>query len=313
MRTGGWLLEDPSLLNAMEQMTVAAKGRVSGTMQGKRRSRLLGSSQEFADFRPYVPGDDIRRLDWNVYGRTGKAFVRQYWDEQEMDVRLYIDVSPSMGFGLAPDGIGSGNIPPDNKLAFALRLAACVGYAALSGEDRVTVCTFADRIVARLPTVRGRGAAVRLFDFLAQQLGLPDGSGTEDLYSAFAEPGAYPRLPGQSWLFTDGLYETGIAQTLDGFAAARQHLVFVHVLGPAELYPDLSGELRLIDAESGQAKEVAFGQSVHRAYKMALEAHCESIRKRCAERGFDYLLVDASASIFDTAVHGLLAAGLLKR
>lgn len=319
MTGGKWLIEDPALLGALERLTIAAQGRVSGTMQGKRRSRLLGSSQEFADYRPYAPGDDIRRLDWNVYGRTGKAFIRQFWDEQEMYVRLYVDVSPSMRFGIAP-GSGSGpgdtsvgSFPPDNKLVFALRLAACVGYAALSGEDRVAVCTFADRIAATLPTVRGKGAAVRLFDFLAQQIGQHDMPGTDHLGQPFSEPGAYPRVPGQSWLFTDGLYASGIEAALDGFAAARQHLVFVHVLSPAELSPDYAGELRLIDAESGDAKEVAFGQGVRRAYEDALQAHCESIRKLCAERGFHYVLADTSVSLIDTVVFGLLAEGLLKR
>lgn len=313
MKAGGWLLADPSLLGALERMTIAAKGRVSGTMQGKRRSRMLGSSQEFADFRPYAPGDDIRRLDWNVYGRTGKAFIRQFWDEQEMHVRLYIDVSPSMRFGMESGEMSGASIPPDNKLAFALRLAACVGYAALSGEDRVAVCTFADRIAATLPTIRGKGAAGRLFDFLTQQLEQSDRQGTDDFSIPFSEPGVYPHVSGQSWLFSDGLYASGIEQTLNGFAAAGQHLVFVHILSPEELSPDLAGERRLIDAESSDAKEVAFSQGVQRAYDEALKSHCESIRKLCAERGFDYLLTDSSVSVFETAVHGLLAEGLLKR
>ncbi|GIQ62502.1 hypothetical protein PACILC2_10700 [Paenibacillus cisolokensis] len=149
------LFPDMSVLYRLERMSLPAKGRFRGTMQGKRRSRALGSSLEFADYRPYAPGDDIRRIDWNVYGRTGRAFVRQYWDEQELSVCLYIDVSTSMRFGEE-----SGR-----KLDYALRLAACVGYAALAGDDRAAVRLFADGIVRELPMCRGRGAAHRLFRF----------------------------------------------------------------------------------------------------------------------------------------------------
>ncbi len=313
MMQAGWLFPDPAQLHRLERLTIAAKGRIRGTMQGKRRSRLLGSSLEFADYRPYAPGDDIRRLDWNVYGRTGKAFIRQFWDEQEMSLRLYVDASLSMRFGLASGGIagGAGMPPPANKLACALRLAACVGYAALAGEDRVSACVFADRVVSSLPTVRGKGAALRLFDYLAGEIARTDGEwpGTDDISLPFSASGAYPRLPGQCWLFTDGLYERGVEQALNGFAAAGQHLVVVQVLGPEELLPDLVGELKLIDSETGTTKEVAIGKGVREAYQAALQAHIAALRRMCAERGFGYVLADSSAPAVDTAVRTLLGDG----
>lgn len=296
------LFTDAAQLRRLERLTVTAKGRIRGTMQGKRRSRLLGSSLEFADYRPYAPGDDIRRLDWNVYGRTGKAFIRQFWDEQELHLRLYVDVSPSMRFGYEP-----GDAMPDtNKLAYALRLAACIGYAALSGEDRVSASVFADQVTASFPTVRGKGAAIRLFDFMERMFALEEAPGTNDISEPFMQPGVFPRLPGQCWLFTDGLYEHGWEEAMSRFAAAGQHLVVVQVLGPEELTPDLSGELKLIDAESGAAKEVAFGRRVHQAYQAELQAHLHHIRKLCAERGFDHVLADTSVPVVDAAVRMLL-------
>lgn len=86
----------PSLIPRLERLSIASKRRVRGTTQGKRRSGRLGASLEFADYREYAPGDDIRRFDWGVYARTGRPFVRQYWDEQELHVNLYLDVSASM-------------------------------------------------------------------------------------------------------------------------------------------------------------------------------------------------------------------------
>jgi uncharacterized protein (DUF58 family) len=306
-----WLFPDPGLLRRLERMTIASKGRVRGTLQGKRRSKTLGSSLEFADYRPYAQGDDIRRLDWNVYGRTGKAFVRQYWDEQEITVRLYVDVTPSMRFAAGM----SGTIPHTahtNKLAYALRLAACIGYAALSGEDRVAACCFADEITRSLPPVRSKASAARLFAFLAEAWSGAANKGSEDMSRSFAVPGALPRHPGQAWLFTDGLYESGLKETLDAFLAAGQDVVFVHVLGAEELQPALAGELRLIDAESGAGKEVAIGEKVLSAYKEAVREHREWIRRLCVDRGFAYVGVDTSVPLEDTAIRTMLSLGLLK-
>jgi len=102
------LFPNLSFLTELERMRIRAGHRIKGMLAGKRRSSSLGGSQEFADYRPYSSGDDIRRIDWNVYGRTGKAFIRQYWDEQELQLNLYIDVSQSMAFGqLEASGCGA--------------------------------------------------------------------------------------------------------------------------------------------------------------------------------------------------------------
>ncbi len=148
---------DPKLLLRLEQMSLAAKRRTRGTMQGKRRSKQLGASLEFADYRMYAPGDDIRRFDWGAYARTGKPFIKQFMDEQELQVNLYIDVTRSMGFPLE-EAAG-------NKLMYARQLAACIGYMALSGYDRVSARLFSDRIVRELPMLRGKGSVHRLFRF----------------------------------------------------------------------------------------------------------------------------------------------------
>lgn len=317
-----WLFPDSGLLRRVERMSIASKGRVRGTLQGKRRSQTLGSSLEFADYRPYSPGDDIRRLDWNVYGRTGKAFVRQYWDEQEITVRLYIDISLSMHFmadgdwgdtqlssKLADTGA---SIPATNKLAYALRLAACIGYAALSGEDRVAAYRFASGITGSLQPVRGRASAARLFTFLAESWNPHTDKGSEDMSASFTVLGSLPRQSGQAWLFSDGLYESGIEATLDALLSAGQEVVFVHLLGPEELQPTLSGELKLIDAESGYGKEVAIGGNVLTAYQKAVHEHSDYIRRICVQRGCVYLFVDTSDSLEDTAIQTMLAHGLLK-
>ncbi|MBW7473200.1 DUF58 domain-containing protein [Paenibacillus oenotherae] len=324
-------LLDPALLERLSRLSIVARSRIRGTIQGKRRSRSLGSSLEFADYRPYVPGDDIRRIDWNVYGRSGRAFVRQYWDEQELHVHMYIDISRSMSFdgslSLAggrstrplPLAAGAGNPPPDdNKLRYALRLAAAVGYVALAGEDRVSVKLFTRSITEELPPLRGRASTLRLIDFLTaaaadgEQQHAADHDGSDDLSSAIVSAAGLPGRAGQAWLFTDGLYEHGIERTISALAGAGQEVVFVHILSPGELRPQLQGELKLIDSEQQTGKDVAIGAGVLQAYKRAVDDHCAAIRTYCRQRGAAYLLVDSGIPIEQAALRLLQESGLLR-
>jgi len=307
----------PQTMHLLERLSVAAKGRIRGTLQGKRRSRSLGSSLEFADFRPYVPGDDIRRIDWNVYGRSGRAFVRQYWDEQELQLHLLVDVSRSMAFG---PGTAT------NKLYYALQLAASVGYTALVGEDRVAVKLFAEQMLAELEPLRGRVSAPRLLRFLTDAWhGYADrDTGAEsstngqapasdpDMLLAFNSPSKLPRRPGQTWLFTDGLYATGIEQALSALIGSGQEVVFVHLLSPGELCPELDGELHLIDSELRTGKDIALSPGVLTKYHQALKEHQEDIRSLCGRKGVTYLFIDTGTPLESTIHQVFRAAGVLR-
>jgi uncharacterized protein (DUF58 family) len=305
-----YLFPDAGLLSKLERLSLAAGSRIKGTLAGKRRSTSLGGSQEFADYRPYAPGDDIRRIDWNVYGRTGKPYLRQYWDEQELHVSLYVDVSRSMSaFG------GERH----NKLTSALRLAAAVGYAALCGGDRLTARTFSGQTMDEgVRLAGGRASSLPLFRYLAGHRPKPfdasdhttnrsnvdmeqelHGTGNSDLSLPFRSPGRLPRRAGVSWLFTDGWYEQGIAETLLALKSAGQHVVFVQLLSPEEIDPRLDGELRLIDAELGTGKEVALSSGRLKDYRAALSAYREELRTTCANRGIPYAFMDTSRSAPD--------------
>lgn len=305
------LFPDMELLARLEKMRVAAGSRIKGTLAGKRRSSSLGGSQEFADYRPYAPGDDIRRIDWNVYGRTGRAYMRQYWDEQELQVHLYVDVSRSMEFG------GSSA----NKLNYALRLAACIGYAALSGDDRVTVKLFDDRIRDELPPLHGRASSSKLFRFLASSIRLESPPETPNRTNAvhsnistpFQKAGSLPRRSGTTWLFTDAMFEQGVEETLISLQAARQQVVLVQLLSPEELAPNLAGELKLIDSELGTGKEVAIGYHLLKQYRAEVEAHQFELKRICAERGAAYLFIDTGQSLGESLLQTLLASQVLVR
>ncbi|GKU78734.1 DUF58 domain-containing protein [Paenibacillus sp. L3-i20] len=307
------LFPDLSVLTAIDRLRIAGGKRVKGTMTGKRRSALLGSSQEFADYRPYSPGDDVRRIDWNVYGRTGRAYLRQYWDEQELHVHLYVDTSRSMAFS------GGANV---SKGQYAFRLAACIGYAALNGDDRLSLKLFDHAVVSgEQSTLHGRGASMKLFRYLAthyqassenkadfidsaddltiKEISDFEQTQIQDMSIPFRLPGALPRRSGVTWLFTDAMFEDGIEATLVSLTAARQQIVLVHILSPEELNPRLSGELKLIDSELGTGKEVAISNNLLQDYRAAVAAYREDLRRLCAERGASYLFIETSTSVKD--------------
>jgi len=245
--TAGKLFLPSGLLLQLEQLSLVAKRRVRGTMQGKRRSKQLGSSLEFADYREYAPGDDTRRFDWSVYGRTGKPFIKQYMDEQELQVHLFLDASRSMNFGEDASGLLVEGGKLGNKLEYAKQLAASIGYIALAAYDRVDVASFTDQIDSHTPLMRGRGSAERLFHFMQMMEGQPINKGranADHLYFArpFMNPYALSRQQGMTWVFSDFLAEQGVEEALSYLLSAKQEVVVVQVLHPQELEPKLVGD-----------------------------------------------------------------------
>lgn len=304
------LFPNISLLAELERMNMTAGNRIKGMLAGKRRSSSLGGSQEFADYRPYTPGDDVRRIDWNVYGRTGRAYMRRYWDEQELYASLYVDVSRSMAFG--------GSIA--NKLQYALRLAASIGYIALCGDDRVTIKLFRERITKELPPLHGRVSSSKLFQFLAEAMqqseaDVPtEAKMTEEASSMaalFQTAAALPRRSGAAWVFTDAMFEHGAEEAIVSLLAAGQRVVLVHLLSPDELNPDLSGELKLIDSELGTGKEVAVGHKLLADYRKAVDRYRNDLKRICAERGAAYIFVNTGISVEETLRRTLLSSRVL--
>jgi len=297
------------LMRRVERLVLQARARISGTMQGKRRSVRLGGSMEFADYRPYAPGDDLRRLDWHVYARTGKPYIKQYLDEQEVDIYLYVDVTASMGFpaGKCETGReGIGQRSGWTKLDVACRLAACVGYAALCSYDRVSINLFGERLSARLSPLRGKGSAFRMFDFLQHVAMEPRG----DLAGVFMNSASLPARPGISFVFSDFLFAHGVEDSLKALRAARQEVVAVQILSPEELTPNLSGDLRLIDSETNTGKEVAISMSVLKAYERSVHRLTRHLERFCFEQGIVHQLAVTSVPVEDMVLREFRRKGI---
>lgn len=302
-----------SIFPRLERLTLHSKRRSMGTMQGKRRSQKLGSSLEFADYRQYSPGDDLRRFDWNVYHRTGKPFVRQYWDEQELLVSLYVDVSASMDFGTESAGVeesGRAGASLENKLLYAKQLAAAVGYVALSGHDRVHTAVFDERVTGVLPPIRGKANAPKLFNYLSQA----EAGGIGNAAKALRQPNVIPRKPGMTWIFSDFWLEGGmeeLAGTLSVLQSVNQEIVLVHVLSNEEVSPSYTGDLRLLDSELGTGKEMAVTGRLIDMYQKALKDYRHELSKLCSERGIRYVFAPSHVPLEQGIFQTLQAAGAI--
>lgn len=303
------------LMAKLARMSLMTHHRVRGTMQGKRRSGQLGSSLEFADYRPYSPGDDMRRLDWHAYAKTGRPYVKLYLDEQELQVSIYIDASASMDFPPAGAGLSIGktngrypeaSIQQASKFLYAKQLAACVGYAALCSYDRVGVQMFGESVTARLPMRRGQASVFSLLEFLGKTATEPKG----DVASVFMKPASLPARPGMAWVFSDFLFPSGVEESIKALLSARQEVRVVQILSPQEMEPELSGDLRLVDCETGEGKEVAVSGVVLKEYKEAVKGYTRGLEAFCKERGVGYYLAVTSSALEETVLNGFRRSGL---
>src|SRR4051812_22267438 len=237
------------LLRRLEQFQLLARRRAKSSAKGERRSRARGQSVEFADHRNYVAGDDFRYIDWNLFGRLDRLFLKLYEEERELPVRVFLDASESMNFGTP------------RKIDFAKQIAAAVGYVALCGFDRVSVVAFPDapeQAIFRgaLRTVRGRKSSLAFF----QNLNQVQPKGAADFNSALRRGALEARQAGVAIVLSDFLDPAGYESGLSALVARGFHVNAVQILAPEEMTPDTFGDLKLIDSETGSMQEVTFGK-----------------------------------------------------
>lgn len=289
-------LLDPGWLARLERLRLASKRAASGSRTGLRRARQLGSSMEFADYQPYVPGDDLRQLDWNAYARSGKLFLKKYLDETQLQVNLYIDCSRSMSHGQS------------GKLERAVQLAAAFGYLSLCHLDCVSVYAFDRQVVSSLRGLQGKSQAPRLLAYLA---GVPLG-GAGDLNQALRSPGAVSGKPGISIVLSDFLFETGCDKGIAFLQAARQDVVMVQVLSGEELDPAYQGELRLTDSETQHTKEVSLTPALLEEYRKNVRDYRRELSAFAYGRGISFLGIEAEQPVESIVFHVFRQAGIIR-
>ena len=283
---------DEAFLRQLERLLLLMRAPVRGGLKGGRRSVKRGQSVEFADYREYALGDDLRQLDWNVLARLEKLFVKLFIEEEDVTITVLLDGSASMASG-RPE-----------KLLFAKRAAAALGYIALASEDRVTVSVMAGRASRRRGGLRGSG---RVFRLLSDLSAVEPAAGPTDLVAAARHAAVQLTGRGVVVLLSD-LLDPAADRVIRELAATGSELVIIHVLSPDELDPALEGDLRLVDAETGDRVDVTADLGTLDAYKTRLAAWKQGFADLAARRRASY--VDLSS---DTNLAELMFAELRRR
>jgi len=287
----------PELLRRLEQFQLLAARRAKSSARGERRSRARGQSVEFADYRNYVHGDDFRYLDWNLYGRLERLFLKLYEEERELPVRIFLDASESMTFG------------EPRKFDFARQVAAAIGYVALAGFDRVSVIPFPDlangaksdpavrtmELAARgaLRSVRGKKSAIQFF----QNLGALSAGGPANLNQALRRGALQARQSGLAVVLSDFLDPEGYESGLNALVGRGFQVDLVQILAPDELSPTTFGDLRLVDSETGAQQEVTFGRFRLKAYRQTVQNFMQRLREFCQVRGINFFTASSNTDL----------------
>jgi uncharacterized protein (DUF58 family) len=276
----------PELLRRLEQFQLLAARRAKSSRKGERRSRARGQSVEFADYRNYTPGDDFRYLDWNLYGRLDRLFLKLYEEERELPVRIFLDASESMTFG------------QPRKFDFARQVAAAIGYVALCGFDRVSVIPFPENsgeaaVRGTLRSVRGRKSALGFLQSLAQVTA----SKEANLNAALRRGALEARQAGVAVILSDFLDPAGYEAGLSALIGRGFQVNAVQILAPDELNPLTYGDLKLVDAESGAIQEVTFGRYRLKSYQQTVRNFCQRLREFCTVRGMNFFMASSDTPL----------------
>lgn len=266
-------LLDPKFLARLEQLEIVSRKIFQGRMKGERLSRKKGQSVEFADFRSYVVGDDLRFLDWNLFGRLDRLFIRLFLEEEDLHFYILIDNSLSMDFG------------EPTKLHYAKQVAAALGFIGLVNLDRVIVEAFNDRIVQSMAPARGRRSLWRLMDFLEKI----EPAGPSDLARSLRTFSLKCSGKGVVVLISDFMDKGGYEEALRYLIARQLDVYVLQVLSQEEIEPEVVGDLKLVDIEDDDIAEVTVSAALLDRYKKNLAAFRAGLAEFCTKRGVSYL------------------------
>lgn len=280
----------------LEQLELVSRKIFIGRMKGERRSKRRGQSVEFADYRNYVVGDDLRFLDWNIYGRLDKLFIKLFLEEEDLHVYVLIDTSVSMEFG------------EPTKLLYAKQIAAALGYIGLLNHDRVVIETFNDKLDERIGPVRGRTQFWRVLEFL-NKLEPAGGSHMTPSAKSFAIKNSGK---GILVVLSDFFDKSGYEDALRYFVARNMDIYAIHILSPEEVEPDLTGDLRLVDAEDDDVADITVSAPLLKRYKQNLDAFCGGLRDWCTRRSVTYVFTTTERPFDQLVLNYLRQRGLVR-
>ena len=289
-------LLDPEFMTKLDQLSLISRKIFSGKMRGERISRRRGESVEFADYRNYVAGDDLRFLDWNIYARLEKLFIKLFLQEEDLHISVLVDVSGSMDFGTPSKGL------------HARRIAAAIAYIGLINYDRVSLYAYSDGLQYELAGVRGRRLMFKAIDFLSKI----EYGGVSNLTAAGKQFAVRHPQRGIVLVLSDFFEKGGYEEGLRYLLARKYDLYTVQILSPEEIEPKLVGDLRLVDVEDQDVAEVTVGRALINRYKQNLRAYCEELKQYCTARSIDYLFCSTDVPFDQIVLSYFRKRGLIK-
>ncbi|MDM8521455.1 DUF58 domain-containing protein [Anaerolineales bacterium HSG6] len=286
-------LFDPTFMRRLEQLSLVIRRARVAHGQGEHRSRRRGSSVEFADYRDYTPGDDLRHLDWHIYARLERPFIKLFEAEEDLTVHLVLDSSGSM------------NWPPNdnqhNKWNVARRLVAALGYIALISGDRLTVSYLHGNEAHRWRSRRGRAHVHALLKYLEPLKADGPTELNEALYRLTI--GSSGNRAGLLFLISDFFTTDGYERGLAALQSVGHEVNLLHLLSPDEIDPALVGDLRLHDVETNLSREVSVTGDLRQLYRQKFQHWRDNIEKYCFARDMNYITLSTEQS-FETIILG---------
>lgn len=286
---------DATFLKKLERLALVVNRPFPGQMKGEKRSVKRGNSVEFADYREYTFGDDLRYVDWNTVARLEKMFLKLFVEEEDLYLALLPDTSKSMDFG------------SPKKLHYAIRIAAALGYIGLANYDRVGVQPISEVPGVPLPTQRGRSGVLPFFAYLEKLTP----AGTTSLEGALRRFAATVRHKGVAVVISD-FFDPGWPEGLKALLARGYQVTVLHVLAEEEILPTLVGDLRIIDCETGEAREMSVHPQLLTRYHQAFQSFCGELEHFCNRYGIDYLRTSTAVPFEDLILKSMRRGMLLK-
>ncbi len=293
---GGEELFDEAFQKRLEYLALVSRRVFAGRTRAERRSRRAGAGVEFADYRSYYPGDDYRQIDWNVYGRIDRLMLRLFEQEEDLSVYLLLDCSGSMAFG------------SPRKLDYAKKLTAALAYVALNHLDRVSITALSDAVVERLAPTRGKNRIFTVFDFL-RPLQPAGGTHLADAIGTFV---AQNKRRGVAILISDLYDPAGFEQGINRLRYGRFEAHVIHVADASDAAPRLHGEVDIVDAETGESRQITVTPRLLARYTEAHAAYVERIRSFCLRKRVGLVPIDTRTPVDEAMLRLLRHGGLVR-
>jgi len=269
---------DEDFLRRLEKLKILAQKGMKGLAKGEHDSWKSGASLEFLDYREYQAGDDFRYIDWNVYGRLDRLFIKLFHAEEDLTIHILVDMSQSMRWGNPAKDI------------YAKKIAAALCYLGLANLDRVGITAFNHSLRESRPPERGSRAYLSVLKYLLSLK--PEGE--TDINSSLTEYAWACKRPGVAIILSDLLDPKGFAKGLDALNYGGFDITLIQILDREELFPSLNGYLMLKEVETGEETRIALDSALLERYRKRMRHFLENINDLCRKSDIDYYLSDTT-------------------